>query len=274
MKVFPGRIIKDSKEAINLVISEAGAEKMQSSIPDLFAPMIDVNKLNAEAEKSINATVHSSYRRHAEWNGIKWFVPVPTPGYDSRGVPHLTIDITIYLVASGQVETDDRNYSLTLVGPIEKLESVVISLLLLQAILDDNLSRFTILARSGGNTVWEIPGHKPVELPDILLNRISNALTRKSVAAWLIDFGTLGRSVAPLIVGTLLGMQFMGTTKALPVGQQHWDYEQLIEALKAMAYTPTEAKEMVDKALPFLKTDMTLEEAVRFTLQNATSGGQ
>jgi hypothetical protein len=90
----------------------------------------------------------------------------------------------------------------------------------------------------------------------------------------LLDFGSAGRSVAPLVVGTLLGMQFRETTPAPPIGQQRWTYDNLIQSLQAMAYTPTEAKKMVDQVLPYLRVEMTLEEALRCVLQYSTQGGQ
>jgi hypothetical protein len=103
--------------------------------------------------------------------------------------------------------------------------------------------------------------------------RLSDVLKRKSVAAWLEEFGSSGRSIIPLVVGSLLGLQSMGTAKALPLGQQRWTYEQLLSTLEAMAYQVSEAREMVARATPYLSADQTLEEAIRVILQNEGRGG-
>jgi hypothetical protein len=117
-----------------------------------------------------------------------------------------------------------------------------------------------------------MPGFKPVQLPDDFVGRLSDILRRQSVAAWLEDFGSQGRSIRPLVVGNLLGLQSMGGAKAVPLGQQQWTYEQLLSALEAMAYQVREAGEMVARAMPYLRADQTLEEAIRVILQNG--GGQ
>ena len=176
-------------------------------------------------------------------------------------------------MAAGEVETTNRYYPVTLVGHVRRSETLIIPTVLLQAVLDDDPSRFAMLARSSGQTTWEIPGFKPVQLPNNFIARLSDVLKRKSVARWLDDFGSQGRSVRPLIVGALLGLQSIGAAKALPLGEQGWTYEQLLNALEAMAYQVSEAREMVACAMPYLRADQTLEEAIRVILQNEGKGG-
>lgn len=272
MKILPGRRVKNLSEAVELVFGEAGADDMSPSVAELFEEA-GVTKLRSEAERDIMAAIRGKYRGNPTWDGKWWCVPVPRPGYDTTGAPHVTIDLKRYIVAVGEVETADRYYPVTLVGPIGKSETLIIPIMLLEAVLDDDLSRFAVLARSGGQTTWDIPGFKAVQLPDNLIDRLSDVLRRKSVAALLGDFGSQGRSVRPLIVGALLGLQFMGTAKALPLGEQRWTYEQLLNALEAMAYQVSEAKEMVARAIPYLRADQTLEEAIRLILQNEGKGG-
>ena len=267
MKVLHGRQIKDFREAADLAFRDSGTDDMRSSVADLFKSVIDVTKQRSEAEKDITTAIRGRYRGNPTWDGTRWYIAVPNLGYDTRGTPHITIDLKMYLVAAGEVETGDRCYPAALVGPIGKPEMLVIPLVLLQAILDDDLSRFVVLAKSAGRTTWEVPGFKPVVLPDDLVSRVSDTLRRKSVAAWLSDFGSQGRSIAPLIVGALLGMQFMVTAGDLPLGEQRWTYEQLLNALKAMAYPASEAKEMFNRAAPGLRADHTFEEALRIVLQ-------
>ena len=58
-------------------------------------------------------------------------------------------------------------------------EGMTFPIVLLQAVLDDDLSRFAVLARSATHTTWEIPGFKPVRLPDDFIARLSDVLKRK-----------------------------------------------------------------------------------------------
>jgi len=273
MKILPGRQVKDFREAAELAFREAGADDTSLSVADLFESA-DATNLRSEAEREIIAAIRGKYRGNPTWDGKRWCVPVPKPGYDTRGTPHITIELKTYLVAAGEVETTDHYYPVTLVGLIGKSETLIIPMVLLQAVLDDDLSRFAVLARSGGCTTWEIPGFKPVQLPDDFVRRLSDILKRKSVAAWFEEFGSQGRSIMPLVVGTLLGLQSMGTTGVPPLGEQRWTYEQLLSALEAMAYQVSEAKEMVARAMPYLRADQTLEEAIRVILQNEGKGGR
>jgi hypothetical protein len=266
MKILSGRRINNFKEAIDLAFREAGADDTSLSVADLFESA-DAAKLRSEAEKDIVAAIRGRYRGNPVWDGKWWCVPVPKPGYDTRGTPHITIDLKMYLVAAGEVETGDHCYPAALVGPIGKPEMLVIPLVLLQAILDDDLSRFVVLAKSAGRTTWEVPGFKPVVLPDNLVSRVSDTLRRKSVAAWLSDFGSQGRSISPLVVGSLLGLEFQGTAQTVPLGRQPWTTEQLLKALEGMAYPASEAKEMFNRAAPGLRADHTFEEALRIVLQ-------
>lgn len=273
MRILPGRRVKSFKEAAELAFGEAGADDMSLSVADLFEAAEDT-KLRPEAEKDIIGAIKGRYRGNPVWHGKQWYVPVPKPGYDTRGTPHITIDLRTYIVAVGQVETANRYYPVTLVGPVRRSEALTIPIVLVQAVLDDDLSRFPVLARSSGQTTWEIPGFKPVQLPDNLVTRLSDVLKRKSVAAWLDDFGSQGKRVRPLIVGALLGLLSVETAEALPPGEQYWTYEQLLSALEAMAYRVSEAKEMVGRAMPYLRADQTLKEAIRAILQNEGKGGR
>ena len=272
MKILPGRRVNNFKEAVELAFREAGADDMSLSVADLFEASGATN-LRSEAERDIIAAIRGKYRGNPTWDGKWWCVSVPKPGYDTRGTPHITLDLKTYLVATGEVETADHYYPVTLVGPVGKSETTIIPIMLLQAVLDDDLSRFAVLARSSGHTTWEIPGFKPVEIRDDFVARLSDILKRKSVATWLEEFGSQGRRVRPLIVGALLGLQSMGAAKALPLGEQRWTYEQLLSALEAMAYQVSEAREMVARAMPYLRDDQTLEEAIRVILQNEGKGG-
>jgi hypothetical protein len=267
MKILPGRHVKDFREAAELAFREAGADDTSLSVADLFESA-DATKLRSEAERDIIAAIRGKYRGNPTWDGKRWCVPVPKPGYDTRGTPHITIELKTYLVAAGEVETTDRYYPVTLVSLIGKSETLIIPIVLLQAIVDDDLERFAVLARSAGTTTWQIPGFKPAQLPDDFVRRLSDILKRKSVAAWLEDFGSQGRSIMPLVVGTLLGLQSIGAAKAVPPVRQPWSYEEALSTLEGLAFRTGEAREMIARALPRLRADMTLEKAIRIILQN------
>jgi len=267
MKILPGKHVKNFREAAELTFCEAGADDLSPLVAGLFE-LADTARLRSEAERDIMAAIRGKYRGNPSWDGEQWYVPVPNLGYDTRGTPHITIELKTYLIAAGEIETTDRYYTVTLIGPLGKLETLLVPIVLLQAVLDDDLSRFAVLARSAGSTTWEIPGFKPVQLPDAFIVRLSDVLKRKPVAAWLEEFGSQGRSIRPLIIGALLGLQSAGAAKTLPFGQQQWTYEQLLSALEAMAYHVNEAKAMVARAMPYLRADQTLEEAIRIILQN------
>jgi hypothetical protein len=271
MKILNGIRVKNSKEAAGLAFREAGTDDLSPSVAELFEE-VDMARLRSEIERDIMAAIRGKYRGNATWDGQWWCISIPKPGYDSRGTPQITIEINRYVVAAGDVEITDHYYPVTLVGPFGKSETIVIPILLLQAVLDDDLSRFAVLARSAGNTTWEIPGSKSVQLPDNFVVRLSDMLKRKSVAAWLGEFGSQGRSIMPLVVGSLLGLQSLGGAKVPPLGQQRWTNEELISALEAMAYQVSEAREMIGRAIPYLAADMTLEEAIRVILQNQGRG--
>jgi len=274
VKILDGREVTHFKKAAELTFREAGADDMHLSAASLFDSVIDTSQLSPQDEKNIAATIRSRYRGNPTWYAESWwYVPVPALGYDAVGAPRVVIEVTTYLVATVEVDAGKHSSPVTLTGPVKKSETLVIPVTFLQAVLDDDLCRFNVLARSDGKTTWEIPGFKPVQLPDDFVARLSDVLRRKSVAGWLEDFGFQGMRVRPLVVGSLLGLQFMGTAGAVSSGKQGCTHEQLVVALQTMAYSATEAKEMISRAAPRLRADQTLEESVRIVLQNAAEGG-
>jgi len=90
--------------------------------------------------------------------------------------------------------------------------------------------------------------------------------------AWLGEFGAQGRCIAPLVAGSLLGLAFQDSSQPVPVNRQGFTTEDLVSALESMAYQPAEARDMVRLVAPRLRADMTLEEALRVTLQTGKGG--
>lgn len=165
MKVLPGKRVKNFKEAADLAFHEAGAGGVSLSVADLFAET-DASEFRSEAERDIITAIRGKYRGNPTWDGTWWCVSVPNPGYDTRGTPHMTIELKRYIVAVGEAATADHCYAVTLVGLVRRSETLIIPIVLLQAVLDDDLSQFAVLVRSGGQTTWELPGFEPVQLPE------------------------------------------------------------------------------------------------------------
>ncbi|MFP3976104.1 MAG: hypothetical protein ACLFVK_07780 [Dehalococcoidia bacterium] len=272
MRILTGKQIRDFEEAARVAYREAGASDMSLSVAQLLAPLVDTGRLHSEAERNIGSTIRGKYGKNATWSGKPWYIPVPRVGYDTREIPHILIEVTMYLAANEKVRVRDASYQVTLVGTIGKSQTLVLPVIFLRAMLDDDLQRFAVLARGGNWTTWEIPGTRPLQLPDEMVTRLSSTLRRQSVGTWLRSFGTQGRSVAPLAVGALLGLQSMGRERTRPVNSEHWTYEGLVSALESMAYTTNEAREVVKCATPYLRADHSVEEAIRIVMRIINEG--
>jgi len=268
MKFIRGKRVRNLEEATAVALNEAGMDDMSASATELFASAIDAIALGAEVDRKIATAIKGRYKGKPVWESKWWGVPIPVLTYDARDIPQLKIEVITHLVAAVEVETDDNCYSVTLVETLGKPATLVMPMVFLRAILDDDLGRFALLSRGGGRTTWEMPGLKAVQLPDDFLSHLSNMLKCKSVDRWLEDFGSQGRSVMPLVIGSLIGLQYMDMAAGPPLSKQHWTYEQLTSTLESLVYQRNEARDMVIRAAPYLRADQTLEEAVRVILQN------
>lgn len=265
MEIFQGKRANSFKEAVALAFG--GVDDMSLDIARLFASAIDVDRLYSESEKAITSTVNSRYGR-AEWSSRgRWVIAVPQLRYDTVPIPQLSIEVQGYVVARVEVEVGYKSYSLTLVGGIGKSQTVVIPMVFLSALLDDDIDRFRVVSKDGTSTRWEIPGAKqPTELADEFVSLLSETLSRKSVARWLEDFGSQSGGVAALVIGTLLGLAF---AQPSPPGQRAWDQQSVIDTLRGLGYSTKAATEALNRAMPSLRADHTLEEAIRLILQQA-----
>jgi hypothetical protein len=272
MKILHGRRITIFGEAAKLAFQDAGVDDMSPAAAELFQSVITGDDFRSKGEKLIDVTIRKRYGVPPNWNSV-WYIAVPEPGYDTRSTPHITVDLKMCLVATAEVRTGDRDFPVTLLEPFGKPENLVIPLIFIQAIFNDDIARFPVIAKSGGRTVREIPGFKPIELPDDFVIRLSNTLGRKSVAAWLMDFGFRGRNITPLVVGTLLGLQFGNAERLTEARRETTTTAQLVSDLEGMAYSIKEAKDMVSRAAPYLKANDTEEEALRIVLQQAGKRG-
>lgn len=274
MKVLQGKEVRNLEEVVLLAFQEAGKNDMSPDIASLFGSVMDIDKLQAEGEKSIKSAVRGRYGRNATWSDKWWFVPLPHLRFCTEPVPQLSIIVQPYLVSPIKAETSHRVYSFILVGSIGKSEELVMPMTFLSALLDNDLGRFRVMVKDGDHTTWEVLGAKRVRFPHDFLARLSAILNRKSVASWLEEFGCQGRSVAPLIVGCLLGLESKDAAGVLSAGKQTWNQEMMINFLvETLGCRLTEAQEMFSRAAPELRADQKWEDAIRTVLQQAKKGG-
>jgi hypothetical protein len=267
MKLLSGRQVADRKEAIDKVFQVTGVDGIREDILDMFTSITSGDKINSEADKIISSAIRSRYGGKATWRVERWFIPIPTLHYEGKDTPRLIIEAKVYIVATADVKTQQGSHSITLVEAVGKPEILAIPMVFLHAFLEKDLGRFAVIARDAAHTQWELPGTKPVQLPNDFVGKLTIVLKWQSVVDWLLEFGPQGRCVAPLVAGSLLGLAFQESTPPVPVSNQEWTTNDLVKALESMAFRHGEAGEMVSRAAPRLKAGITLEEAIRLTLQ-------
>ena len=272
MKILTGKQVDNKKEAVRLAFQAAEVDSMSADIIDMFTSLSNTDKISGEADKSIGTAVKNRYGSKATWRAERWFVPVPKLSYVSKDIPQLIIEVNVYLVAVAAVKTPQDSRLVTLVGVAGKPEILTIPMIFLHALLEKDEGRFSIAAKDIGYTTWEVPGGKPVRLPNDFVSELTDMLKYQSVVSWLMEFGPQGRSIAPLAAGSLMGLAFQDSVKPVPVGREMVTTDNLVSALESMAYRPTEAMEMVNRISPRLRADITLEEAIRITLQIGKGG--
>jgi len=275
LKILTGQRVRNLEEAVTLAFEEAGINDMSTEVADLFASALDTNRLSDEGDKSIKSTVHNKYgRKAAPQYSDERFVPIPRLGFKTEPIPQLIVTVQPYLVAPVRVPINDySSYSLTLVGAVDRAMELAVPMIFLYAIINDDLGRFRLVAKNSSHSTWAVPDTKGVEVPNDFVRKLSQKFKQRSVTMWLEGFGSQGRTVAPQVVGSLLGLQSMGTAQPISTGQQAWSRELIINALVgSMDYKTKEADEMFTRAAPSLRADYTLEEAIRTVLQQGGKG--
>ena len=268
MNIYKGRKADSLEEATLLAIYTSELSGLQPDVVATFASTIDADGLRVLAQKSIGAAVRGRYGRGANhYYDKQWFIPLPQPRYDAQPVPQITFAVQPCMVAQVGVDTRNYRYRITLVDPIGKPVKVVLPIAFLQAILDGVQDQFEIAGRDARSVGWRVPGFRePIWLHDDFLAALSSILKLTSVDSWLSGFGTPGKAVVPQITGSLLGLQSYGKTEALSLGDQPFQRETVIEALKWL-YGNAVAAEMFQRQAPHLKSTMTNNEATSFILK-------
>ncbi len=272
MKIITGSRASNKKEAVSLVFQEAGIGIMSPDVVDMFVSVAENARTSTEIDRIIGTSVRGRYGNKASWRAERWFVPVPKLQFQGKDIHQLVIEISVYLVAAAVVRTADDSRLITVAGPVGKPEIVSIPMVFLHALLENDLGRFAMIARDAGYTTWEVPGAKPVRLPNDFVNELTTMLKYQSVVSWLCQFGAQGRCVAPLVAGSLIGLAFQDSSQPASANKEMVTTENLVSALASMDYQPVEAGEMVRKVASRLRADMTLEDAIRLTLQMGKGG--
>lgn len=156
-------------------------------IINMLIPLAETSKISDEADKAISTAVKSRNGSKATWRAERWFVPVPKLSYEGKDIPQLIIEINVYLVAAAGVRTQQDSRLITLVGTVGKPDTLSIPMIFLHALLEKDLGRFSILARDAGCTTWEVPGAKPVRLPNDFISKLTEMLEWQSVVSWLTE---------------------------------------------------------------------------------------
>jgi hypothetical protein len=272
MRMTAARTVNDQESATILALQEAGKTDISVDINQLFGSVLDAVKLKAEGEKSLGRDIHDRYGNRARWYGQKWIIPVPQLRYDSQPLPRIVFTIQGYLVAAITVSTPNNSYSVTAAGAVGKPEKLSLPMTFLWAILEQDLARFQVVGRDSIRTGWDVPGLKEaLWLPNDFVAELSSVPEIKPIADWLDDFGAEGRSIAPWVVGILLGLCYRDKTRAVPLENQLWQREVVLATLTQM-FGSDRAKDMLAQKAPYLKATMTNEDAVRFILAEGGSG--
>jgi len=268
MKMFSGKRVMGFDEAAIAALHDVGKDDMALDIARLFSPVLNPDKLRSEAERNINASVHAKNGPKARWSGRQWYVPVPQPSYNSSPIPLMSFAVPAYLVAAISIAMPGwSSSSVTVIGLLNRREKLVLPISFLQAILDDNLEQFEVASKDGAHTGWTVPGFKePVQLANDFVAQLSRMLRLKSVAAWLLDFGAAGKTIAPQVVGSLLGLQFHDVITPVPIGKQPYRREVVIADLTQM-FGSALAAEMFERIAPHLKASMSNEEVITMIMK-------
>lgn len=272
MEILQGIQAGDQQEAIVLALQAASVDGVSNDVVDMFTSLASADRPTGEAEKIIGTAIRNRYGGKATWRADWQLIPVPKLHYQSKDIPQLVIEITVYVIAVAKVKTLQNFRTVTLVGNVGKLETMAIPIVFLHALLGKDLRRFAIVERDATYTTWEMPGSKPVRLPHQFISELAKMLEYQPVVTWLGKFGYQGTVVAPLVAGSLLGLMFQDSTQPTQINEETASFDNLIKALESMAFKPAEAREMVKHAASRLRADMTLEEAIRTVLQTRQGG--
>jgi hypothetical protein len=269
MSVKTGRV-RTLEQATGLALREAGAEGTDPEMCHLFS--LSLSKLSAsQVRKALLSPVRAECGRGAPLELLAWWqVAVPLPRYEARDMPSLIVEARVYLVASLEVIPDwsESWQRMVAVEPYGRAETTVLPLRFLQALLDGNEGSYRIVGKDGQWTSFEVAGlRQPLRLHDGFVARLRSMLRKRPLSDWLDDFGPCGRALVPLVVGALLGLRYRSAVSRMPVEEQPWTTESLIELITGMGYGTARAQRVLQRAGEELKPGMAMKEAAHIVLK-------
>jgi hypothetical protein len=89
----------------------------------------------------------------------------------------------------------------------------------------------------------------------------------KPLADWLDDFGKRGRTLCPLVVGTMLGLIYRDKNALLPIEEQPLDIETLTAAANSLGYSTARVEKAIERAGTELRPEMSIKEALPVLLR-------
>lgn len=254
--------------AAGLALREAGMEGVSLEAMRLVAAVVDPSRLRSSADTAVSGAVRRRWAKASFHEGQRWYIAVPWLKYDARALPTLILATQVYVVASGRATLPTgSSYPVVVAEAVGKPERQLLPLNILYLLANGSCCDYTVLEREGPWVIWNMAGFdKGVRLHSGLLDGIRRTLRRQSVDSWLRSFGPQGETVAPYVVGYLLGL--LSQSGGRPVqGRQGFTNEELVAAIKPLGYNEAEAKDIIRPALPHLAGAATLEEALQIILK-------
>jgi hypothetical protein len=258
-------------EAVKIAIMEAQATDMNPDITQLFGTVLD-RKADREQMREITiGSLRKQYGKGVRWRVDDWWlIAVPLPLYEARGVPCLVVETSSWLVVSARVtpEWSKESRDATIVSPWGKPVKTVLPLSFLESLLDGTEDRYRIVGKDGAWTLLEVAGLKqPLRLNDDFIEGLKDVLDIKPLADWLDDFGKRGRTLCPLVVGTMLGLIYRDKNALLPIEEQPLDIETLTAAANSLGYSTARVEKAIERAGTELRPEMSIKEALPILLR-------
>lgn len=262
--------IESFEDAAQLAFGQVLVSGMKAEVAVLFTVMLDHERSDQEIVNITASAIKREYGKDAKGGLEKfWLVPVPLPRYEGIEAPSLIIETTVYLVVRAWVRPEgfSKHWHISIVQPWGKPLRTVLPIFFLLALLDKEEGRFCKVGKDGPWSSWQIEGLKqPLRLHDGFLEKLRQLFKLKPVADWLDDFGTRGQSIAPLVVGALLGLMYRGSSSLLPE-EQGASRQELLQKLTGFGYGLDRVQRAMEKAEPELRGNMTTDEAVETALK-------
>lgn len=180
MSVLKGVSPKSWEEAVALALREARVEGTDADVVGFFRWAVSLEELENAMRTVVGRAVRAKYGKKSEWSLQRgWYVPIARLSYRRDGVAHLTAKVDIHLVVNARLQDGDYTYSACVVARARRLQTALLPIPLLWAVIEKDLDRFRVMAKDGPCTTREVPGVGQVVLHDEFLLGLAVALARQ-----------------------------------------------------------------------------------------------